>query len=58
MHGLIESLLQLSVLDAERQSLKYRPCDLAELSRENLEMMRALAEEKRLHLEADLAPAN
>ena len=57
MHGLIESLLQLSVLDAARQPLDRRPCDLAELGREHLEMMRPLADEQRIALEADLAPA-
>ena len=57
MHGLIESLLQLSVLDATRQPIERRPCDLAELGREHLEMMRPLADEQRIALEADLAPA-
>jgi two-component system, OmpR family, sensor kinase len=57
MHGLIESLLQLSVLDAARQPLDRQPCDLAELGREHLEMMRPLADEQRIALEADLAPA-
>jgi two-component system OmpR family sensor kinase len=57
MHGLIESLLQLSVLDAARQPLDRRPCDLAEIGREHLEMMRPLADEHHLALEGDLAPA-
>jgi two-component system OmpR family sensor kinase len=58
MHGLIESLLQLSVLDAAKNPLARRPCDLADLSREHFEMMRPLAAEKRIELEADLAPAS
>jgi two-component system sensor histidine kinase BaeS len=57
MHGLIESLLQLAVLDAARQPLDRRPCDLAEIGREHLEMMRPLADEHHLALEADLTPA-
>jgi len=57
MHGLIESLLQLSVLDAAGQPLDRRPCDLAELGREHLEMMRPLADEHHIALEADLHPA-
>ena len=57
MHGLIESLLQLAVLDAARQPLDRRPCDLAEIGREHLEMMRPLADEHHLELETDLAPA-
>jgi len=57
MHDLIESLLQLSVLDAARLPLERRPCDLAEIGREHLEMMRPLADQQHITLEAELAPA-
>jgi len=57
MHGLIESLLELSVLDATGTKLKRQPCDLAMIGRENLEMIQLLADERQIVLKGDLAPA-
>lgn len=57
MHGLIESLLQLSVLDGSPHSLRRTRCDLANLGREHVEMMQPLADEHHITLESDLAPA-
>ncbi len=59
MHGLIESLLQLAVMEAGAP-LEPEPCDLSRITAETLRLMQALAEEKGSHLEADLkaAPCN
>jgi len=58
MHGLIESLLQLSVLDGSPHSLRRTHCDLANLGREHVEMMQPLADEHHIALESELAPAS
>jgi signal transduction histidine kinase len=57
MHALIESLLALARLDAGVESLRRRPCDLAELAREHLELILPLAEENRIRLRGDFARA-
>lgn len=57
MHGIIESLLQLSVLDAPDQPSDFAPADLAEFCREPVLLMRPLAEEKGITLHDALEPA-
>lgn len=57
MQALIESLLELSILDASRDRPERGPCDLAELGRDNLEMIRLLADERKLTLKGDFMPA-
>lgn len=57
MHSLIESLLDLSLLDAEREKSKLRPCDLAVICRDHLAMMQPLAAEKGIVLKTDFAAA-
>ncbi len=46
MQTLIESLLQLAMLEGSGEGLNAQPCDLAELSREQLEMLAPMAAEK------------
>ena len=58
MHGIIESLLALASLDASNGSLHRQPCDLATLAREELDLIRPLADERHIVLHHDLAPAN
>ena len=57
MHSLIESLLDLSLLDAEREESKLRPCDLAQICRDHLAMMQPLADEKGIILKTQFATA-
>lgn len=64
MQSLIESLLTLSRLDAQAAAAessplsRAEPCDLAALAREQLDLIRPLAEERGVLLRADeLAPA-
>ena len=57
MQHLIDSLLELAQLDDASAAIRQQPCDLAELSREQLDAIRPLAEEKGLTLESDLHPA-
>ena len=57
MHGLIESLLSLASLDAESEPLQQRPCDLADIAREQLDLIRPLADERRIALHPELAAA-
>lgn len=57
MHGLIESLLSLATLDARAEPLQAQPCDLADLAREQLELIRPLADERRIALATDFATA-
>ena len=54
MHGLIESLLSLASLE---EPLQPRRCDLAEIAREQLDLIRPLADERRIALQPDLATA-
>lgn len=57
MHGIIESLLALASLDASG-TLHRQPCDLAVLAREELDLIRPLADERHIKLHHDLAPAH
>jgi two-component system OmpR family sensor kinase len=57
MQGMIESLLQLAVLDAAAGSPDLKPGDLSPLCQEHLPALRVLAEEKNTTLHADLQPA-
>ncbi|BCU77619.1 HAMP domain-containing sensor histidine kinase [Luteolibacter sp. LG18] len=57
MHGLIESLLQLSVLDAAPHQTDVRLCDLAELTHDHTIMMQVVAAEKNIRLREELSPA-
>jgi two-component system, OmpR family, sensor kinase len=56
MQQLIESLLTLAKADAGSES-EREPVQLDSLSRENLEEIRPLAEQKQITLHGDLAPA-
>lgn len=58
MHGLIESLLDLSILDNKESPLERHSCDLAEIGRDHLEMMRPLAEERGVKFDSELNPAD
>ncbi|MCW1921384.1 HAMP domain-containing histidine kinase [Luteolibacter arcticus] len=57
MQGLIESLLQLAVLDAAAGPLDLQAGDLANVCQELLPSLAVLAEEKGSTLVADLSPA-
>ncbi len=57
MQELTESLLELAVLDDASQPRELAPCDLAEITREQIELARPLADEKSIVLTADLLPA-
>ena len=54
MQSLIESLLALARLDAQSERLARRPCDLADLAREHLDLIRPLAEERGITLASEL----
>jgi two-component system OmpR family sensor kinase len=56
MRGLIESLLQLARLDAGQEQLRRDRFDLAQITRDATELLRPIAEERKLTLELDLAP--
>ncbi len=53
MQGLIESLLTLARLDGQSEPLKRREFDLAELAREQLHLIRPLAEERGITLRGE-----
>ncbi|HEX4086120.1 MAG TPA: ATP-binding protein [Chthoniobacteraceae bacterium] len=57
MHALIDSLLDLSMLADQRTHLLARPCDLAEIGREQLDLIRPLADQHDVTLAADLGSA-
>jgi signal transduction histidine kinase len=57
MHALIDSLLELSMLDDKRTHLFSRPCDLSTVAQDQLDLIRPLAEERGITLRTDLAPA-
>lgn len=54
MQALIESLLDLSVIEGNAADAKREPCDLAEIARSGLEIMQHLAAEKGIHLVGEL----
>lgn len=57
MQSLIESLLALARLDAPSEPLAVRPCDLADLAREQIDLIRPLAEERGITLLEELGPS-
>lgn len=57
MQGMIESLLQLAVLDAAASTPDLKPADLASVCQEHLPALRVLADEKSTTILADLQPA-
>ncbi|CAN5581262.1 N/A [soil metagenome] len=57
MQALIESLLDLSVIEGNVGEAKRERCDLAEIARSGLEIMQHLAVEKSIRLASDLAAA-
>ncbi|MGC3957245.1 MAG: histidine kinase dimerization/phospho-acceptor domain-containing protein [Verrucomicrobiota bacterium] len=58
MKRLIESLLELARFDAGQEQLKRGPFDLAEKTRECIELLQPLAVERRVKISADLAIAS
>lgn len=58
MQAMIESLLQLAVLDATTGVPGLKPGDLAVVCQEHLPALRVLADERDTRLLADLQPAN
>ena len=57
MRRLIESLLELARLDAGQETMKRIPFDLANTTRDCVEMIRPLADERRITIRAELSPA-
>ena len=57
MRRLIESLLELARIDAGQESMKRIRFDLANTTRESIEMIRPLAEERRITIRAELFAA-
>ena len=54
---LTESLLELAAHDAGAAALKMEPCELADLARETASPLQPFADERRIALTFDLAPA-
>lgn len=57
MRGLIESLLELARLDAGQEPLRSAPCDLSKIAGECLELVRPLAEARKIRIEKNLRGA-
>ncbi len=57
MRRLIESLLELARLDAGQETMKRIPFDLANTTRECVEMIRPLADKRRITIRAELSTA-
>jgi signal transduction histidine kinase len=57
MRRLIGSLLELARLDAGQDSLKREPVDLVRLTNDGVELVRPLAEDRRITIKTDLAAA-
>ncbi len=57
MRRLIESLLELARIDAGQETMNRIRFDLANTTRECVEMIRPLADEKRITIRAELLPA-
>ncbi len=57
MQALIESLLDLSVIEGNGGESRRESCNLAEIAQNGLEIMQHLAAEKSIHLASDLAAA-
>ncbi len=58
MRNLIESLLRLARIDQGPGSLHWVPCDLAQIARETIDLVKTLARNRRIAIQADLAPAH
>ena len=58
LQQLTESLLELATHDAGAIELKWEPCDLAEITRITADLLRPLADERRITLTLDLASAH
>ncbi|MDR3456343.1 MAG: ATP-binding protein [Verrucomicrobiae bacterium] len=56
MRKLIESLLELARFDAGQEILKRHPFDLASTVKDSVELVQALAEERRVKLVSELLP--
>lgn len=54
MRRLIESLLELARLDAGQEAFRREPFDLGEVTRECIELVSPLAEERRITIQAEL----
>lgn len=57
MKRLIDSLLELSRLDAGQEPMRHEPCDLAEVAQDCLDLVQTLAEARQISVEAQLDPA-
>ena len=57
MRRLIESLLELARIDAGQETMKRIRFDLANTTRESVEMIRPLADERRITIRVELLPA-
>ena len=57
MRGLIESLMQLARLDAGQEHFERKQFDLAKVSRDSIQLMHPLAQERGSKLLAELQPA-
>lgn len=54
MHSLIQSLLDLAVLNDTTKPLDRQPCDLAEVMSDNVALIRPLADQRQITLHTDL----
>ncbi len=57
LQQLTESLLELATHDAKAMALKLEKCDVADITRETAALLQPLAEERRITLACELAPA-
>ncbi len=58
MRNLIESSCALARIDQGPGSLHWVPCDLAQIARETIDLVKTLARNRRIAIQADLAPAH
>ena len=56
MQSLIDSLLTLSILDGKEARLESAHCDLAEIGRQQIDLIRPLAEERGITVKSALEP--
>lgn len=57
MKRLIDSLLELSRLDAGQEPMRHEPCDLADVAQDCLDLVQALAQARQIAIEAQLHSA-
>lgn len=57
MKRLIDSLLELSRLDAGQEPMQHEPCNLAEVAQDCLDLVQTLAEARQITVEAQLETA-